>query len=213
MKFEYFTQIIYSVSQLAAIIICLSELRSRNKIIIQYILFILSFSFIQSAIILFIRNRAFIQFNIASYLLIEYFIQSTIIEKLLANDRIKLISKTIKLSYICFISFLLIYDFDLYQKKLWISYLPIFFIITPGTLAIREIIKKKDIVLLVSFDFWVVYSFIFIQLCSFPIEIINFLFLGDNFFGGTLLKFEAHHLTYLFYHIIIIYAIKWTREK
>lgn len=213
MKFEHFTQIIYSLSQLAAIITCIVELKRDSKKIVYLIFFLLSFSFIQSVILIFIRNPQFIHYNIAAYLLVEYYIQATIIEKLLSNSEVKIISRIIKSSYISIISIIIIYYFEFYQNHLWISYLPIFFIILMGTFAIKETIRKRDIILLDSFDFWIVYSFVFIQLCSFPIEIINFLFLGDNILDSEFLKFEAHNLTYLFYHLILIYALKWTREK
>ncbi len=213
MKDQYILQIIYSVSQLTALVYCLHKtIKYKNKQL--YLLSILlTFSFFQSFLHFFLRDNIYLEYAITSYILIEFFIHSSIIENVI--NKKSFIKYYVFIKYICIgiISLLAILRIHYFPDNSWVSNLPDTLILVIGIVAIKSLIVESPVHLLKSFEFWLIYSFLFIRLSLIPIEAIDYLFLNKLFSESRVLWIKSHQYIYLIYHIIIIYSLKWTPKS
>ena len=210
---HYTLQIIYSISQLTAFAIC-SWKAYLTKIKSLYLLtFLLGFSFLQSFLQVFFNNKTYLEYSITAYILVEFFIHSSIIESIIEK---KIFIKYYEiLKYICiiFILALAISTINYFPDNSWISHIPDILIIAIGMIAINDLVNKSPVMLLRSFEFWATFSFVFIRISLIPIEAIDYLFLNKTITQSIMIWIKFHQYLYLFYHIIIIYSLKWIQKK
>ena len=176
------------------------------------LLILITGSFIQSSFQIIYRNDFLIELSISSYILLEFIIQSSIINNFI-NKEHKKISSYLSYIYILFTLSIIIFNLNGIRYNIFLSCFPSIYIITFGIIGIRNLIYDTEIDLLFSFEFWIIYCFIFIHLCSLPIEIIEKYFLNKNYIKAKIIWVKAHQYTYVFYHLIIIYSLIWAKRN
>ena len=208
----HISQLLFSISQIFALIFCIYTSAKNPSKNIKLLLVLLSGSFIQSTFQFIYKSEYTVELSISTYIILEFLIQSIIINYYIHENYKKITSTLI---YIYLLTTLIIISLDVYSIKLniYLTCLPSLYIILFGIIAIRNLINKPEIELLFSFEFWIIYSFIFIHLCSLPIEVIEKYFLNKKLIQAKIIWVKAHQYTYVFYHIIIIYSLAWAKKK
>ncbi len=212
MKDQHISQIIFSISQISALLSCFFVLTKNNDKKIKLVLLLILGSFLQSFFQVFYRNDYIIELSISIYILLEYIIQSIIINNYIKKDY-KKISKYLSYIYILFAFIILFFNLNDIRLSIVASCFPSIYIITFGIISIKNLINDSEIDLLFSFEFWIIYSFIFVHLCSLPIEIIQKYFLNKEFIKAKIIWVKAYQFTYIFYHAIIIYSLAWAKKN
>ncbi len=213
MEQEYITQILHTGLQFTFVILCLTKIKKNGSSVLLYLLIPSLLSFIQTFINLkYYNSKNVVGFNIALYLLIETYFHKSIIESFL-NEKKKIILKAIKYFYsIVLLLFFISTPYSITEKT-WISYLPIPIILVFGIYALKNLLKHNSSALIYNYNFWIVYSIIFIQLSSLPIEMIFYLFVDTVSYETRIIKLKAHQISYILYHVMLIYSLKWTSRK
>ena len=212
LKDQHISQIIFSISQISALLFCaFVTLKNKDKKL-RLLLILLTGSFIQSSFQFFYRNDYLIELSISSYILLEFIIHSSIINNFI-NKEHKKISSYLIYCFILLALSIIIFNLNNIRFNIFLSCFPSIYIIIFGIIAIKNLINDKEFDLLFSFEFWIIYCFIFIHLCSLPIEIIEKYFLNKTFIKAKIIWVKAHQYTYAFYHSIIIYSLVWAKRN
>ncbi len=212
MKAHYLLQIIYSISQLTALVYCTYKAWNHKTKQLYLLSILLTFSFLQSLLQIFFESNTFKEYSISAYIIVEFFIHSSIIEH---NIEKKLFLKYYSiLKYLCigFILFLAFSKLNYFPNNSWISHIPDTIILFIGIIALNNLMVRSPVSLLKSFEFWILYSFIFIRLSLIPIEAIDYLYLNKFYSDSRMLWIKSHQYIYLIYHAFIIYSLKWIRK-
>jgi hypothetical protein len=206
---KYLIQTIYSISQLSALIYAIYKTSKQKTKQLYLLSILLAYSFLQSFMQFYFKTKIYIENTISIYILIEFFVHSTIIESYIENKL--LVKYYLILKYLCigFIFMMIVSNNHYFPNNSWISHIPDSLILVIGIIAINNLIERSPIKLLKSFEFWLIYSFIFIRLSLIPIEAIDHLYLDKLLSESRLIWIKSHQYIYLIYHILIIYSLKW----
>jgi hypothetical protein len=208
-----FTNIIMLIESLLLIVLpvlLLKRYLAIRRVDILFLCFQVLLSLLQTITAMVATNYSIGNLSTTIYLLFEYLILGLVLEKNLKNTLSKKILALIRVIYCIAIPLYLILSRKVLNDNTWIIYFPTIILSTTSILLIRELLANPETNLLRTFEFWIAFGVLFLEIGSLPMDIISYSFITTKNELVCLSESLIHSFAYGCYFIILIYALKWT---